>query len=199
MIEAKRYIFSFTASAIRVNELEIVIKSILHIADFDVTNDLGNGKESTGKRILSDLKKRADQLDEKLMRLYLNTDFQTKRHIAFLSICKAYDFIRDFVIEVLRDKYLVFDYQITEGDFLTFYRRKLEFHTEMDSLSDDTQYKIKQVTFKILEQAGIIDSAKNKMIQPQILGSEFKSAMLNGENEWLKVFLLSDNDIQKVN
>jgi hypothetical protein len=51
--------------------------------------------------------------------------------------------IRDFVVEAIREKILVFDYQITEGDYISFYRRKLDLHPEMDTITELTEKKIK--------------------------------------------------------
>jgi hypothetical protein len=196
MVESAKYGFSFTASAIRVNKFEKVLRHLSLGEDIDITNDLGNGKSSTGTRVLSDLNKRAKVLNQEMIDLYLESDFQTQRSIAYLSICKAYDFIRDFVIEVIREKFLVYDYQITEGDFITFFRRKCEMHSEMDTLTDDTRYKIKQITFKLLEQVGMIDDVKSKTIQPQIMDVKLIDSIASDDKQWLKVFLMSDMDIE---
>lgn len=194
-----KYNFSFTASALRVNEFEKVIRHLSLNEPIDVTNDLGNGKSATGRRVLSDLNKRAKCLNQELIEIYLDSDYQTQRNIAYLSICKAYDFIRDFVLEVVREKALVFDFEITEGDFITFFRRKIELHPEMESLTDDTRYKLKQITFKLLEQAGIIDDVKHKNVQPQLLDSKLIKAIKKEDSQWLKVFLMSDIDIENSN
>ena len=191
-----KYNFSFTASALRVNEFEKVIRHLYLDEPIDVTNDLGNGKSATGRRVLSDLNKRVKCLNQELMEIYLESNHHTQRSIAYLSICKAYDFIRDFVIEVVREKALVFDFELTEGDFITFFRRKLDLHVEMESLTDDTRYKLKQITFKLLEQAGIIDDVKYKNIQPQLLDYRITRAIVKDDAKWLKVFLISDIDIE---
>ena len=113
------------------------------------------------------------------------------------QFAKSYGFIRDFVIEVVREKYLVYDYQITEGDYISFYRRKLDLHDEMVTLTELTQKKIKQVTFKILEQAGFIDTIKSRNIQPQIIDLKLMNAIVQDNPNWLKVLLVSDMDIER--
>ena len=198
MIDIEKYNFSFTSTALRVTELEKVIKHLFFNEELDITNNLGNGNTSTGKKVLFDLKKRIEHLDLEIIQLFINSDYQTQKNIAYISICKAYGFIRDFVIEVLREKFLVFDYNITEGDFITFYRRKSELHSEMENLTVDTQYKIKQITFKILEQSGIIDSVKTKNIQPQLLNNKLISTITMDDRQWLKIFFISDTDIENI-
>lgn len=88
------------------------------------------------------------------------------------------------------------DYNLTETDYISFIRRKEINHDELANLTDQTQAKVKQVIFKILEQAGIINNVRDKEIQLQILGASTKKSIIEDNPEWLKVFLLSDMDIQ---
>jgi hypothetical protein len=68
----------------------------------------------------------------------------------------------------------------------------------LERLAFSTQKKVKQLAFKILEQAGIIDDIKSKIIQPQLLSSELVDAIMEDNPEWLKVFLYSDNEITEL-
>ncbi|SFF42766.1 DUF1819 family protein [Flavobacterium xueshanense] len=195
MIETEKYSFSFTTSSLRLNKMILVAIAITEKREIDYINELGGGNSKTGRKMLSEFEKRISNLTPRQTDILVNGDFLSQKQIAFLSICKTYLFIRDFVVEVLREKILVFDYQITEGDYISFYRRKLDLHPEMDSLTDITQKKIKQVTFKILEQAGIIDSIKSKVIQPQIIDRKVTDAIVSDNPNWLKVLFISDMDI----
>ena len=53
------------------------------------------------------------------------------------------------------------------------------------------------MTFKILEQAGLINDIKNRLIQPQIIDYKFMKALVQDNPNWLKVLLVSDTDIQR--
>lgn len=195
MVKVERYDFSFTASSLRLNEMKIVAEAKVNHRDIDYVRELGKGKASTGKRMLSEFNKRISFLTSGELSLLLNGDLIAQKQIAYLSVCKAYGFIRDFVVEVLREKMLVFDYEVTDGEYISFYRRKADLHPEMDNLTPITQRKVKQVTFKILEQSEIINSIKNKIIQPQIVDDVVAKAILSDNPKWLQMFLLSDHDI----
>lgn len=190
------YNFSFTASSLRLKEMLSVAESMVKNEDIDYTNDLGRGKVTTGKRMYLEYKKRLSFLTHEQLKLLINGDLVTQKQIAFLSICKSHLFIRDFVVEVLREKLLVFDYEITEGDYISFYRRKFDIHPEMSNLSEISERKIKQVIFKILEQAGIIDNIKTKIIQPQIIDNRTIEVIAQDNSNWLKVLLMSDSNIE---
>ena len=147
--------------------------------------------------MFSEFKKRLAFLTPKQIEILLESNLVTQKQIALVSICKSYGFIRDFVVEVLREKLLLYDYEITEGDYISFYRRKFELHEEMDSLTELTEKKIRQVTFKILEQAGLINDIKSRIIQPQIIEFKLIKAIVQDNPNWLKVLLLSDMDIER--
>ena len=68
----------------------------------------------------------------------------------------------------------------------------------MDNLTEMTINKIRQVTFKIIEQAGLIDSVKDKNIQPQILENKVIEAIRLDNANWLKIFFVSDMDIAQM-
>jgi hypothetical protein len=198
MIESEKYGFSFTASSLRLNEMILVASAIAENRKLDYINELGGGKSTTGKRMLVEFERRISNLTPRQADILINGDFLSQKQIAFVCVCKTYLFIRDFVVEVLREKILVFDYQITEGDYISFYRRKLDLHPEMDKITELTEKKIKQVTFKILEQAGVIDSIKSKVIQPQIIDKKVMDAIALENPNWLKVLFMSDMDITAI-
>ncbi len=195
MVKTEKYDFSFTASSVRLNEMILVAKATLEKQEIDYVNELGRGKASTGKRMFNEFSKRISHLTSDQLSLLVTGDLLIKKQIAYLSVCKTYGFIRDFVIEVIREKFLIFDDQLSEGDYLSFYRRKEELHPEMETLTEITRKKIKQVTFKILEQSDVINNVKDKVIQPQLVDDAVVRVILSDHPKWLKVFLMSDRDI----
>jgi len=197
MDNTNKYDFSFTTSSLRLNEMLIVARANNEGIELDYVNDLGGGKYVTGRKMLSEFNKRLASMTSKQTEILLNSDLVTQKQLALISVCKTYGFIRDFVIEVVREKFLVYDYQITEGDYISFYRRKHDLHDEMDNLTELSEKKIKQVTFKILEQAGLIDTIKSRIIQPQIIDFKLMNALVQDNLNWLKVLLVSDMDIER--
>ena len=130
--------------------------------------------------------------------ILIRGDLISQKQIAFLSVCKRYTFIRDFAVDVIRDKVLVFDYQLNESDYKSFINSKLSLHTELEEFSESTLKKAKQVMFRILEQAGIINNPVDKQIQPQILQQDVINATVRDDPAWLKIFMMSDKDIKQL-
>lgn len=197
MLEVENYDLSFTAVSLRMSEMLLVAKAVKEKSEVDYINDLGGGKSSTGKRMLREFKKRISFLTHEEVDIMINGDLITKRQIAFLSVCKTYAIIKDFAIEVLREKLMVYDYQISEGDYISFYRRKVDLNEKMESLSMATEKKIRQVIFRILAEAGLINTTKDRIIQPQLIDHDLAKAIVDDKASWFKVLLVSDMDIEK--
>lgn len=198
MLRQDRYDFSFTTSSLMINGMVVVAEAIISNTNFDYVGILGNGKTATGKKYFAEINKRLKNLtsDERL--LLVEGDLTTQKHLCFLAVCKSYRFIKDFTIDVLRNKMLVFDYQITDADYISFVRGKMSEHEELEELTELTQKKIKQVIFKILEQAGIIDNIRSKIIQPQFVEHKVLEVVSRDNPNWLKILFMSDLDIDRL-
>jgi len=194
----KKYSFSFAGFSLRLNLMHKVALAEFENREINLIQEIGNGKEATAIKYYSELSKRLKLLSKEQLEVFAKAELASRKQIAFLAMCKRYGFIRDFVIEVLREKVLLFDYNLTEGDYNSFFRKKSELFPEMEKFTESSIKKIKQVTFKILEQAGIIDNAKQKVIQPQILDPMVEKAIVNDDKKWLMIFMVSDLDIENL-
>lgn len=154
-----------------------------------------DGKSTYRKRKNSEYKKRLQTLTEAQTVALLESDLIMQRQLAYLSVCKLYEFFREFVLEVLREKMILMDYQLTEGEYLSFFRRKMMDHPELETLSETTEKKVKQVVFRILAEAGIINSAKEKVLQYQLLEPKMIHLIKDDHPKWFEVFLLNDFEI----
>lgn len=196
MAKNSSYSFSFATTALNVHEMVKVAQSIVETREMDATNELGNGKKVSGQKKMQEYTSRIRTLTTNQLQLLAHGNLNSQRQMAYLSICKSYGFIRDFVVEVLRDKMLLFDYQIEDSDYLSFWRRKAELHPRMESFTENSKKKIRQITLRILAESDIIDSTSNKMIKIQIIDPAVEKVILDDNPNWLKVFLKSDLDIQ---
>ena len=202
-IESK-YILSFTAASLRLNEMVKVAKAAQEddITDLDTVKEsgvvFGSVKNRTTDREFREIRKRLETLTPDQKNILIHGDLNSQKQIAFLAVCKHYAFIRDFAIEVIRDKVLVFDYQLHESDYNSFINNKISLHPELEKFSESTRKKAKQVMYRILEQAGIINNAVEKTIQPQILQQNVINALLKEDPMWLKIFMMSDRDIKQL-
>ena len=204
MSRPSKYILSFTAASLRLNEMVKVATAALDNAGGDLAMVKESGvvfssvKIRTSDREFREVRKRLETLTPDQTVILIWGDLISQKQIAFLSVCKRYSFIRDFAVDVIRDKVLVFDYQLNESDYKSFINSKLSLHPELEEFSESTLKKAKQVMFRILEQAGIINNPVDKQIQPQILQQDVINATVRDDPAWLKIFMMSDKDIKQL-
>lgn len=199
-----KYVLSFTAASLRLNEMVKVAKAAQEddISNLNMVKESGvvfsSVKNRTTDREFREIRKRLEKLTSEQKNILINGDLNSQKQIAFLAVCKHYAFIRDFAIEVIRDKVLVFEFQIREPDYNAFINSKILLHPELEGFAKSTQKKAKQVMYRILEQAGIINNAVDKTIQPQILHQDVIRAVVKDDPSFLKIFMLSDRDIKQL-
>ena len=202
MIKTDKYNFSFTAATLRIfNFMRLVnavdgTTDVVSISDIDQEKILSKGNKGSSQREMQELLKRFNALTPLQKNLLLTEGAEERRQIAFVGLCKTNSFIRDFVIEVLREKVLVFDFKLEDGDLNTFINRKRELHPELDDFAESTLKKAKQHIFKILEEAGLLDNITDRNIQQQWLSNNVAQAIIKDNPEYLKFFLQGDKDIQ---
>lgn len=201
---SSKYILSFTAASLRLNEMVKVAKAAYgnYATDLKVVKESGvvfsSVKTRTSDREFREVRKRLEKLTPEQISIMINGDFISQKQIAFLAVCKRYGFIRDFAIEVIRDKVLVFDFKLNESDFNSFINSKILLHPELEAFSESTRKKAKQVMYRILEQAGIINNAVDKAILPQILQQDVINAIVRDDPAWLKIYMMPDRDIKQL-
>jgi hypothetical protein len=204
MSTTPKYTLSFTALSLRLNEMVKVAKTAYEndISDLKELRKSGvvfnSVKTKTSNTEFLEIRKRLEKLTPEQISILIHGDLISQKQIAFLAVCKHYEFIRDFAIDVIRDKALVYDYQINESDYNSFINGRIHIHPELEEFSETTLKKAKQVLFRILEQAGIIDTAVNKRIQPQLIQSDVMKAITKDYPAWLKIFMMSDKDIKQL-
>lgn len=199
-----KYSLAFTAASLRLNEMVLAAKAIIEhsITDYsELTEDhvdFNTAKAETSRRSFREIRNRLIQLTPKQIEMLANGSLIQQKQIAFLAVCKHYQFIKDFVVEVLWDKTMVFNYQINESDFNSFINRKIPLQPELETFSESTLKKAKQVLFLILEQAGIINNTKDKTIQAQLLQPSVMKIIAEDDPRYLRIFMIPDQDINQI-
>jgi hypothetical protein len=195
----KPYRLSFTAASSLLSDF-VRLATLTVENDFKLdklTNDqIGKEKESTNVRQFRELKHRLKTLTTGEVDILVNGSLVDQKHVALLAICKTYRFISDFIVEVIRDKVLVYDFEIRESDYNSFINRKSFDHPELEGLTESSQTKIKTVLFRMLAEVGLIADAKSKVIQPVLLSDELEKVIVKDNPELLKIFLKSDKEIE---
>ena len=164
--------------------------------EFIINENVNKRSVSTIKRESSELVLRLKTLPDDLLNRFVRTDTDDAKTILFYSILKSYPIIKAFCLEVMYEKALMMDFDIQDYEINTFFRKQEEEHEEFAKKSDATKYKLKQVIFKILADARMIKSTKEKtIIKPLVENVTANLIVKDSDVSYLKAMLMSDAEI----
>ena len=205
MVHKTKYTFSFTGASALIAETLVIAEEYNRLKDWKAVekslldnNLLNKVKQATFKREFSEIKKRLSLLTEDQLQLMIQGSLDDAKAMILLSLVKAYSFLRDFIVEVIRNKYLLFDTVVSEIDYIKFVNTKSLSHKELNAITEVTAKKVKQVIFKLLEQVGLITQAKNGSILKPILNSKVIDVIINDDPALLNTFLFSNEEIKSL-
>ena len=197
---AEKYNMSFTTGGLFRQEAEILAglymesnnwdeskKKVLDDNLFQVTT------QNALKRIVHEISHRLKLLGEKQLEILVEGSPHEKQHILWLASCKRFDFIREFAVEVLRERYLQQVKELCANDFDQFFRNKAEWHEELSSLTDSTKDRLRHVVFKMMREAELI-SKKNEIL-PAVLSYRTVQAINSVNDEDVLVFPISETEL----
>lgn len=203
MAVKESYNLTFTAGALLMNETCAVAEAYLETGrDWESTKEqtfkenlMEKEKISTNKRFFSLVKQRITSLNEEEQELLVNGTNSVKRILLLLAICKAHSLIFDFIVEKVRECFFNMNEKVTHANFNEFFNEKKYIHSELESITDLTVSKIRQVTFRILEQAELIESAETGILKRPYLPERVEAMIVKDDPKWLGIFLYSNNEI----
>lgn len=203
MVHKKKYTLSFTAASALITETIVIAEEYHRLKDWELVltslrdNNLMNKiKDATFKREFSEIKKRISLLTSMQIKIMIEGSLDDAKAMILLSMVKMYSLLNDFIVEVLRTKYMLYDRTLTEIDYIKFYNTKSISHAELDAITDGTAKKVKQVIFKMLEQIGLITSIKNGTIIKPLLSNEVRDVIIDDDPSFLNAFLYTNEEIK---
>lgn len=203
MVNSIKYTFSFTGASALIAETLVIAEEYNRLKDWKAVekslldnNLLNKVKQATFKREFSEIKKRLSLLTQDQLQLMIHGSLDDAKAMILLSLIKAYTFLRDFIVEVIRNKYLLFDTVISDIDYIRFVNTKSLSHNELNAITEVTAKKVKQVVFKLLEQVGLITQARNGSILKPILNAKVIDVIIDDDPALLSAFLFSNEEIK---
>lgn len=168
------YNFSITAASLRLPELQQLAAVWEAQGPQALHPDLLQAKPATAKRLLSEHRRRLQALTPAQRRLLAHGSPDEQRHMGLMACLKCYAFLADFMAQVVRPRFLLFQRQLTPADLRTFMRLQSAQHPEIDALSDLSYQKVQQVVFRIFQDAAFWD---NGQLLPPFYSQAFLQAL----------------------
>lgn len=206
METSRTYNMSFTAGAAMLNETCAVAEVLLECnGDWECTKEktfrenlMVKETMSSNQRYFALMKQRLEALNQAELEMLVNSTVAVRRQLVLLAICKAHPFIYDFISENVRDCFYNQYEKVTHANFNEFYNEKKYEHPELEQVTEDTVNKMRQVTFRILEQTELIEDVGSGIIRRPYLSEAMERLVVSDDSKWLTIFLYSDNEISNL-
>jgi hypothetical protein len=197
-----KYSMSFTTGALLVRE-SITIAELYHeLGDWDAVRDkviaenrLQMRTLNASQRVCREVISRLKQLTPAQLALVQDSSRQEQGYVLWLAVCKRYRFIYDFAVEVVREKYLRFDLDLTYADYDMFFNAKAEWHPEVEHVTSATRSKQRQIIFKMLHEADLL--SKNGRITPVLLTPRLIEAIRQDSPTDFALFPVSEREVRE--
>lgn len=190
---APRYALSFTAGALLEREAAALAPLYVEHRNWEKVRDLaveGNLLQTrtyrTGVRLVREAVKRLSALSDREVELIPELTASERGHLMWAAACRRYDLIGEFAEEVLRERFLTLAGAVSHEDFDSFYRGKTMWHDELDTVSDATYKKLRQVLFKMMVEAGLL-TAKGA-IEPALLSARVTECLTDSAPSDIRFF-----------
>ena len=140
------------------------------------------------KRVNSPIFRRLEVLNTEMLNDFVYSDIENSKYILLYSIMKTDKLVRDFIIEVYKEKLFMRKEYIERFEIDTWYDEKCILSKNLRERSESTSAKLKQVIMKILQDSGLVVKEKErfKIIRPLLKEKYIHQLDLLGDMEYAK-------------
>lgn len=149
---------------------------------------------NSAKRICREICSRLKRLNKDELELLVEGDHQEQAYLLWLAVCRRYRFIHDFSVEVIRERFLTLRYDLSYEDYDAFFNAKMEWHGELEKITATTRTKLRQVLFKMLREAELLDAGNS--IIPVMLSPRLITVVCRYSNRDLRLFPIIETELQ---
>ena len=138
-------------------------------------NLIKHKKQGSVKRTNAPIFRRLEAMNNDILENFVYSDVETSKYLLVYAIMKTDKLVRDFIIEVYKDKIIMRNEYIEKYDIDRWYEMKKESSVSLKNKSDITNSKAKQVIMKILQDSGMVVKETNnrfRIIKP-LLNDKF--------------------------
>ena len=192
-----RYKTSFTAGglfhreALKIAERFFVLNDWVMVrSDALESNLLQTRTRASAVRLVREAIQRVQRLTQEQLELLVNATREEQNQLLWLAACKHYRLIAEFAQEVIHEKFLRADLQVSYRDYDIFFNAKAEWNTDLDQLTPRTKSELRIVLFHMMKEAEIISTSGQ--IQPLILSPRVAQAIQSDDPAYFRFYPAND-------
>jgi len=198
---SSNYKLSFTAASLSLTESIKIAGVYNKCRDWDLTksqivkdNLLQSRTNSRTIRTSREIIQRLESLNEEQLLLLVDGNIAEQKYVLWFAVCKTYNLISEFAIEVVHERYLNRSMKVTELDYDAFFNRKADWNPELDQITTTTRKKIRQVVFRMMREADLI--TEDNTILQAMLSRRLVQAIKPDAPMSFQIFPIQPSDVQ---
>ena len=190
-----RYSAKLTGGAFLYNETKIIAQYVLEgvpikeLRKRNIDENLIQYKSKSAiSRVNAPIFERISIFNNEMLNEFVNGDIIISKMLLIYSIMKTDNLVKDFMSQVYQDKILMMKDYIEQFEINNWFE-KIYMESNLDSISETTKYKLKQVMMKIMVDSGLVtkEAERYRIIIP-ILNDKFKKLLSDAEDiEYYKI------------
>lgn len=189
------YNSDLNGGSLMVRESRIIANLLLQGASGDdwkqaiqVNNELQKRTPATAKRFASAIRARLATLEPEFWKAIRDGDDELATQVVFVSALERNLLLLEFMEHIVKDVYAAHVEKIESYQWLEFLDDCGNKDVKINDWKESTKYKMGTVVFRMLFEAGYLDSARTKKIQNVLIRPEVKGML---ENTFRKRLLAS--------
>ena len=197
----RRYALSFTTGALLAREAALLAPVYIEQRDWELVRDLavkGNLLQArthrTGVRLTSETVQRLSALADDEVDLLIEATASERAHLMWAAACRRYEFIGEFAVEVVLERFLLLAPTLEYQNFDSFVRAKALWHEELAEIKDSTLQRLRSNVFKMLREAELLSKAGD--ILPAVLTERVAAALSARSPSDLRFFPVQQAGVQ---
>lgn len=191
----EKYSAKLTGAAFLYNETKIMAQFVLdgepikELRKRNVDENLIHYKSKSAiSRVNSPIFERISVFNDDMLYEFVNADISISKMLLVYAIMKTDNLVKDFMSQIYMDKILMMKDYIEQFEINNWFD-KVYADSNLESVSETTKYKLKQVMMKIMTDSGLVvkEDEKYRIIIP-ILNDKFKKLLNDADDiEYYKI------------
>ena len=174
--DPQRYRLSFTVGTLSLSGAPLGARLYGELGDWMKVREtlrsqnlLQARSSNSSMRLSRELTQRLETLSEAEIAIVEDATLTELAQLMWVAVCRRYSFIGEFAEEVLRERFLLMQTDLTTEHFDSFVREKALWHEELANLESTTLKKLRANLFKMLREADLLTD--DGVIIPTVLAT----------------------------
>lgn len=190
MIDHKKYLGDLIGGSLMIRESQIIADLLLKKPDASQWNNaivdeniLQKPSVASAKRNAATIKKRLEGFDEIFLQKLAYSGTEEATQLMFAATLMNSTLLSDFMRSIVSDARRMFRESLNVDDWLHFWEGQTRLYPALGDMTPSSTYKVSQVAFKVLADAGYIENTKNRRLMNVYISPDVRQILLNLKRE----------------